>query len=182
MTRGNMVKQVSKNFLIPFILLFCGGALYAEDISTNVSSTNFDWSVFTSDSPRQCWGVSKPIVPSKNTRDGRMVSVKRSDILLFVSYDPGKGIYGQLSFTGGYPFEEDSSVDVNIDGKRYQMFTSGEWAWAASDEADKEMIQAMKRGAKAVITGRSSRGTKTEDTFSLKGFTAAVDDASKRCK
>ena len=47
---------------------------------------------------------------------------------------------------------------------------------------DKEIITAMKRGAKAVITGRSSRGTKTEDTFSLKGFTAAVEDASKRCK
>ena len=48
--------------------------------------------------------------------------------------------------------------------------------------ADKKMIQAMKRGAKATLTGRSSRGTKTEDTFSLKGFTAAVEDASKRCK
>ncbi|NCV18636.1 MAG: hypothetical protein EBW42_07685, partial [Rhodobacterales bacterium] len=47
---------------------------------------------------------------------------------------------------------------------------------------DKKMVQAMKRGAKATLTGRSSRGTKTEDTFSLKGFTAAVEDASKRCK
>ena len=177
-----MIKQVSKNLLILLILLFGGGSLIAQDSSNNVASTQADWSVFTSDNPRQCWGVSKPILPPKNTRDGRMVSVKRSDILLFVSYEPGKGIYGQLSFTGGYPFEEDSSVDVNIDGKRYQMFTNGEWAWAASDEIDKEMIQAMKRGAKAVITGRSSRGTKTEDTFSLKGFTAAVDDASKRCK
>jgi len=46
----------------------------------------------------------------------------------------------------------------------------------------KKMVQAMKRGAKATLTGRSSRGTKTEDTFSLKGFTAAVEDASKRCK
>ncbi len=45
-----------------------------------------------------------------------------------------------------------------------------------------KMVQAMKRGAKATLTGRSSRGTKTEDTFSLKGFTAAVEDASKRCK
>jgi invasion protein IalB len=62
------------------------------------------------------------------------------------------------------------------------MFTNGEWAWAPTDEADKKMVQAMKRGAKATLTGRSSRGTKTEDTFSLKGFTAAVEDASKRCK
>ena len=182
MTRGNMIKQVSKNLLILFILLFGGGALIAQDSSTNVASTKADWSVFTSNNPKQCWGVSAPILPPKNTRDGRMVSVKRSDILLFVSYDPSNGISGQLSFTGGYPFDEDSRVDVNVDGQRFQMFTSGEWAWAATDEIDKEIITAMKRGAKAVITGRSSRGTKTEDTFSLKGFTAAVEDASKRCK
>ena len=177
-----MINQVFKNLLTLCILLFVVGALNAQDSDTNVAFTEDDWSVFTSNNPRQCWAVSQPILPPKNTRDGRMVSVKRSDILLFVSYDPGKGIIGQLSFTGGYPFDEDSRVDVNVDGKRFQMFTSGEWAWAASDDIDKEIIQAMKRGAKATLTGRSSRGTRTEDTFSLKGFTATVDDASKRCK
>ena len=177
-----MIKQVSKNLLILFIFLFGGSSLIAQDSTTNVASTQADWSVFTSNNPRQCWGVSAPILPPKNTRDGRMVSVKRSDILLFVSYIPGSGIKGQISFTGGYPFDDGSNVDVNIDGTRYQMFTNGEWAWAPTDEVDKKMIQAMKRGAKATLTGRSSRGTKTEDTFSLKGFTAAVEDASKRCK
>ena len=39
----------------------------------------------------------------------------------------------------------------------------------------------MKRGADAVLTARSSRGTITKDTFSLLGFTAAVEDAQKRC-
>jgi hypothetical protein len=40
----------------------------------------------------------------------------------------------------------------------------------------------MKRGAQAVITARSGRGTHTKDTFSLSGFTAALEDAEKRCK
>jgi hypothetical protein len=40
----------------------------------------------------------------------------------------------------------------------------------------------MKKGAKAILTANSSRGTKTQDTFSLLGFTAAVEDAEKRCK
>ena len=39
----------------------------------------------------------------------------------------------------------------------------------------------MKRGAEAVLTARSSRGTQTVDTFSLLGFTAAVEDAEERC-
>ena len=40
----------------------------------------------------------------------------------------------------------------------------------------------MKGGANAVLVGNSSRGTRTEDTFSLMGFTAAVEDAGKRCE
>ena len=150
-----MIKQVSKNLLILFILLFGGGALIAQDSSTNVASTQADWVVFVEESPKECWAASQPI-ETVNTRDGRMVSVKRSDILLFVSYIPGSGIKGQISFTGGYPFDDGSNVDVNIDGTRYQMFTNGEWAWAPTDEVDKKMIQAMKRGAKATLTGRSS--------------------------
>jgi hypothetical protein len=39
----------------------------------------------------------------------------------------------------------------------------------------------MKRGAEAVAVAMSSRGTRTEDTFSLMGFTAAVEDAGTRC-
>ena len=44
-----MVKQVSKNLLILFILLLSGGALYAQDSSTNVASTQADWVVFVED-------------------------------------------------------------------------------------------------------------------------------------
>jgi len=43
------------------------------------------------------------------------------------------------------------------------------------------VVAAMKRGKSAVLSARSSRGTITKDTFSLLGFTAAVDDAAKRC-
>ena len=50
---------------------------------------------------------------------------------------------------------------------------------SASDDA--KMVTAMKRGAGAIITGVSGRGTVTKDTFSLLGFTAAVEDAEKRC-
>jgi hypothetical protein len=32
-----------------------------------------------------------------------------------------------------------------------------------------------------VISAQSARGTLTKDTFSLLGFTAAVEDAEKRC-
>jgi hypothetical protein len=39
----------------------------------------------------------------------------------------------------------------------------------------------MRRGQTAVLTGRSTRGTTTRDTFSLFGLTAATDEAQRRC-
>ena len=70
---------------------------------------------------------------------------------------------------------------MNVGGTEFEMFTEGEWAWPATPADDAKMITAMKRGATAVLTARSSRGTQTKDTFSLLGFTAAVEDAEKRC-
>jgi hypothetical protein len=31
------------------------------------------------------------------------------------------------------------------------------------------------------LTARSGKGTQTVDTFSLRGFTAAMEEAAKRC-
>lgn len=155
-------------------------AVFAQDQSTNRVAAKTDWSVFVEDDPTECWGVSTP-KKTVNTRDGRVVSVKRSDILLFVFYRPGAEVKGQVTFTGGYPFAPNSTVNLNISGKQFELFTDGEWAWPASASEDAKIITAMKRGAEAVLTGRSSRGTKTEDTFSLLGFTAAIEDAEKRC-
>jgi hypothetical protein len=115
-----------------------------------------------------------------NTRDGQPAAVNRSDILLFVTFRPGKA--GEISFTGGYPFADGSTVDVAIDGQNYQLFTDGEWAWPGSPEDDARLLAAMKAGTSAVLTARSGRGTQTVDTFSLRGFTAAMEDAEKRCQ
>ncbi|MCU0827212.1 MAG: invasion associated locus B family protein [Tabrizicola sp.] len=147
--------------------------------STNRVATMTDWNVFTEENPKECWGVSKP-TESVNSRDGQPVSVRRGDILLFVTFRPGKP--GEISFTGGYPFAGGSTVDVTIDGQPYQLFTDGEWAWPGSAEDDAALLAAMKAGTTATLTARSGRGTQTVDTFSLRGFTAAMEDAEKRCQ
>jgi hypothetical protein len=147
--------------------------------STNRVATMTDWNVFTEEEPKECWGVSKP-KETVNSRDGQPVSVRRGDILLFVTFRPGKP--GEISFTGGYPFAAGSTVEVAIDGQPYQLFTDGEWAWPGSAEDDAALLAALKGGTTAVMTARSGKGTQTVDTFSLRGFTAAMEDAGTRCK
>ena len=168
------------------VSVIAGGALAfanmatAQETSTNRVAAETDWSVFVEDDPTECWSVSSP-KQTVNTRDGRVVSVRRGDILLFVTFRPGASVAGELSFTGGYPFASGSTVTLGISGNSFELFTDGEWAWPASAADDARITTAMKRGSEATLRARSSRGTVTEDTFSLLGFTAALEEAGKRC-
>ena len=152
----------------------------AQEESTNRVAAQTDWSVFVENDPQECWGVSAP-KQTVNTRNGQPVSVRRGDILLFVSYRPAAGVNGEVSFTGGYPFADGSTVTLAVGDTSFELFTDGEWAWPASPGDDARILTAMKRGTNAVLTARSARGTQTQDTFSLLGFTAAAEEAERRC-
>ncbi len=153
----------------------------AQEESQNRVNAITDWSVFEGNDPRECWAVTT-YKESVNTKDGRVVSVRRGDILLMVFYRPGANVAGQVAFTGGYPFAPGSTVNANVSGNEFELYVEGEWAWPASPADDARLIAAMRSGADAVLTARSARGTQTKDTFSLMGFTAAIEDAEKRCK
>jgi len=152
----------------------------AQQESTNRVAAETDWSVFVEENPSSCWGVSSP-KETVNTQNGNVVSVRRGDILLFVSFRPDQDVNGEISFTGGYPFAPDSTVAVAVGSDTFQLFTNGEWAWPATPEDDARLLAAFQRGAEAVVTGRSARGTTTRDTFSLFGFSAAFEEARRRC-
>lgn len=158
-----------------------GQAAFAQEDSDNRVAAETDWSVFVETDPEECWAVSAP-KETVNTRDGNVVEVRRGDIRLIVFYRPAENVAGQVMFTGGYPFREDSTVSVQIGDETLEMFTDGETAWPATPEEDARFVEAMKRGANAVLTAVSGRGTQTQDTFSLLGFTAAIEEAGRRCE
>lgn len=139
-----------------------------------------DWTVFVAAGAGECWGVSAP-EKSVNTRSGRVVQVQRGDTMLFVTFRPGGSDTGEIAFTGGYPFAAGSTVQVSVGDDRFDFMTDNEWAWPASTSDDAAVVAALKRGAQAVVVGQSVRGTTTTDTFSLMGFTAAMEEAARRC-
>ena len=162
------------------IVALSAAASMAQDSSTNRVAVKTNWNVFVDEDPKECWSVSTP-TEVVNTRDGRVVAATRSQTVLMVFYRPSAEAKGQVAFTGGYPFKSGSTVTIDIGGSEFSLFTDGEWAWPASEADDAKIVTAMKRGATAVVSGVSSRGTNTKDTFSLLGFTAAVEDAEARC-
>lgn len=177
-----MGSKTFRAFLVAAIAsaqIFVGGVASAQESNKQVAAKT-DWSVFVENSPKECWAVST-FKESVNTRNGAVVAVRRTQTLLMVFFRPDADVRSQIGFTGGYPFKSGSTVNLKVDEESYDLFTEGEWAWPQDAAQDSKIVAAMKRGKKAVIVGESGRGTRTEDTFSLLGFTAAHDDAGKRC-
>lgn len=171
-----------------FSAAFCLAALaagpsFSQGAAERVAA-HTDWSVFVADSPRECYIVSPP-TNSTARRDGQNVQVNRGDIRLFVTFRPSEGVANEVSFAAGYPIRDGSPVRLEVGSAGYSLSPgAGEangWAWPGSPSDDEQIVAAMRRGANATVTGTSSRGTTTTDTFSLMGFTAAINDAAARC-
>ena len=143
-----------------------------------------DWSVYEhgSGASRVCWVATTPKRWTAR-RGGTDVtsSVRRGEIYLNVAVRPSQGVTNEVSFIAGYPLRSDAAVRVTIGSDRFDMFSEGEIAWLENAAADTRVVTTMKAGVEAQVVGTSARGTQTTDTFSLLGFTAALDDAVKLC-
>ena len=55
------------------------------------------------------------------------------------------------------------------------MYTQNDGAWVKNAAEEAQLVDAMRKGADVVVKSESGRGTKTTDTFSLKGIAQALD-------
>jgi invasion protein IalB len=129
-------------------------------------------------SSKICYMASRP---EKSAPDG----AKRGDILLTVTHRPNAKQRDEVSFQSGYPYKPGAPVTIEIDKKKFELFTKPdsdpEGAWSRDAAMDKALVEAMRAGNSAVVKGTSSRGTETADTFSLAGFTKAYAEIGKAC-
>lgn len=136
-----------------------------------------NWSAYSTQekSGKLCYMAS---VPEKS--EGKYK--RRGDILLIVTHRPKEKSFDVISFTAGYTYKQDSTVLVQIDtNKNISLFTHEDTAWGKDTKTDIRVVNQMKAGNKAVFKGKSSLGTNTIDTFSLKGFTKAYKAINSAC-
>ncbi len=86
-----------------------------------------------------------------------------------------------IQIEAGYKYNLDKKINVKIDDSNFNFYStedSSETAWAKDDN---KVIYAMKKGLELILTGESARGTKTNDIYTLKGFTKAVNQLNNDC-
>lgn len=123
-----------------------------------------------------CYVVSQPV-------DSNPKGLNRDPAFFLITHRPGDGVRNEANTIIGYPFKGGSTASISVDGaSTFQFFTSGDGAWAGSKDVDAKVVNAMKAGSKLVVTGRSARGTKTTDQYSLSGVSAALKKINEACQ
>ena len=140
-------------------------------------SVHRDWSVYevTDSRGRICYVASEPKEQSGNYS-------RRDPPALLVARLPGDPPPEQVSVQPGYSYLKGSVVEAKIGSRTFRMFTDGEHAWTRTNDEDRTLIEAMKAGATMTVRGTSVRNTYSLDTYSLGGFTAAVEAMRAACR
>ena len=86
-----------------------------------------------------------------------------------------------VQIEAGYNYKVPSDIIVNIDNGEYKFYTTEDVPTSAWTEEDNKVIFAMKKGLELKVSGESSRGTITNDKYTLNGFTAAYNKLTEEC-
>ena len=139
-----------------------------------------DWGAYkaTPNGKEVCFALSKP---TKGVTDppGR----NRDPAYAFVSTRPAEKVKNEVSIIVGYPQKPGVEATATIDGSaHYAMYTQDDGAWVKNAAEEPQMVAAMRKGSELVVQSVSSHGTKTTDTYSLKGISDALDKVAAECK
>ena len=157
---------MSKTLFAFMIILFASlsSSLFALEKGSWTLSKNDDW----------CYIGSLPL------KSDLPETKKRGEnyILVYKIIGSDENI---IQVEAGYQYNLDEDIVVTIDNASFEFYStddSSETAWTNNDE---KVVYAMKKGLELVLSGQSSRGTTTNDSYTLKGFTSAINKLNKDC-
>jgi len=124
-----------------------------------------------------CFALSKPT--SSTTEP---VGRTRDAAYAFVSTRPSEKVKNEVSVIVGYPQKPGQDATAAIGSATYAMYTQNDGAWVKNAAEEAQMVDTMRKGADLVVKSESARGTRTSDTFSLKGIAQALDKVAEECR
>ena len=181
--------------LLTAAAMVCGAAAYAQTQQTKpvqkkpakpetteqaVLLGQFgDWGAYkaTPGGKKVCFALAKPTA-AETEPAGR----KRDPSYAFISTRPAEKVKNEVSMIVGYPQKAGVDATAAIGSASYVMYTQNDGAWVKNAAEEAQMVDAMREGADLVVKSVSAHGTKTTDTYSLKGLGQALDEVAEECK
>jgi hypothetical protein len=138
-----------------------------------------EWGAYTAspNGKKLCFALAKPGSSQTNPPNR-----PRDPAYLFVSTRPGEKVKDEISLIIGYPIKPNTEVTAAVGPASFALHIQEDGAWIKNTSDEPKMLEAMRKGSDVVIKGESGKGTKTTDTFSLKGIAQALDRVGQECK
>jgi hypothetical protein len=162
-----------------------------------------DWSVYQSANGKNriCYALA---TPKERTPD----DLKRDAGYAFISERPAERVRNEVSFVMGYEIggadaekpAKDSKDKKKSDAKdkkpkveaaagpsatvgdaEFDLLPKGSNLWVKNPAQESQLIDEMRKGVQLKIKATAKRGGATVDSYSLVGFTQAIDRALKDC-
>lgn len=160
--------------------LLCGPVLaQKKDEKADQLGQFGDWGAYkaTPGGKTVCFAFSKPTSavtePAGRNRDASYA---------FVSTRPAEKVKNEVSVIVGYPQKAGVDATVAVGSAHYNFYTQNDGAWVKNAAEEPKMVEAMRKAPHMVVKSESAHGTKTTDTYSLKGFAEALAKAAEACK
>jgi invasion protein IalB len=138
-----------------------------------------DWGAYTATpgGKKVCFALSKP-TSAVTDPPGR----NRDASYAFVSTRPSEKVTNEVSLIVGYPQKANFDASAAVDSRTFVLYTQNDGAWVKNAGEEAQMVDAMRKGSTLTVKSESGRGTKTTDTYSLRGIADALDKVAAECK
>jgi len=138
-----------------------------------------EWRAFTAspNGKKLCFALARP-GSSQTDPPNR----PRDPAYLFIATRPADRVKDEISLIIGYPIKPNTEVTAAVGPATFALSTQEDGAWVKNPPDEAKMLEAMRKGSDVVIKGESGKGTKTIDTFSLKGIAQALERVGRECK
>jgi hypothetical protein len=138
------------------------------------------WSAFetgTGDG-KVCYALSRPTQSEPAT-------IRRDPPFFLLNDWPARHAKAEPEIVPGFQYKDGSSVTTQLGADTVTFFTKNDdgagAAWVEAQSDEERLVNAMKGASEAVVTGTSKRGRAVRDTYSLAGFSEALDKAHEAC-
>lgn len=162
-----------------FSFILGGTALLLPAVAQAEDLGNFGaWYAFTQGEGQDklCYMVAAPIQSLGEIPN-------RGEVGLMVTHQMGGKVRDQVSVALGFEPHKTKYTKAKVDrsGNILMRLVDGDRVWIRDTNTDRQLVARMKGGDQLIVTGMTSSGVASQDTFSLDGFSKAYAAISLAC-
>jgi hypothetical protein len=147
-----------------------------------------DWGVYHTQAAkgRVCYTLAQP-------KERSPADLKRDPAYAFISDRPGEGVRNEISFIMGFDVANspdtpdpkkkgaDKEAMAIIGDQSFELLAKTSNLWVKNAAKEGQLVDEMRKAAKLQVKAASKKGNLTTDTYSLVGFSQALERVQKDC-